>query len=721
MKLRSITLSGAIAALVVAATLSAPAPVRAQAAPAEAEDVQVLTRGPVHEAFAEAVTFTPEPGVIVKTAPPAAIEELPPEQKPDGDNVTWIGGYWSWDDDQNDFLWISGIWRNLPPGRQWVPGYWNDLGDGQFQWTAGYWADSAATETTYIPTPPPRNLDAGANTDAPAEDSTWIPGNYVYVETRYVWRPGYWTPLRRNWTWVPSRYLWTPRGYVYVDGYWDYAVASRGVLFAPVYYHRHIYGDPGYYYTPSIAIALDLFTDHLFVRPRCGHYYFGDYYAARYGGLGYYSAYSWHSGHHGYDPIFAYERWDHRHDHGWELRRRTDFVYFRDHADARPPHTWALMKDMRGDQLKNGHNLMLATTFSGLTKNPAKGQKFVTIDKDHRDKFVTQNKEIVKFGQDRRKSEALDLAAGDHKDNNKKGPFNDKLGHSPIVGLQTDKFGKNEGPPKRPELRNPNLGKLNAATNDRVMSDGTHKNGSLSLAGGGLKPNSDNKGGTNTLDLKGKGKDIIKNPLDSGKGIDPGNKSGTGTKGDLKLNPKGDPKLSLKDQNPKNHDLQINPKGGDQPKNKDLKLDTRPKIQVDPNLKINPQGGDQPKRRIETDSLPKTKNLSINPNGNPSINPTIKPKAQVEPKRDLRINPQGSDQPKRRMDTDVQPKAKNLALDHPIIQPKNPVTPKFDVQPKNQVRELPKSLPQPQSQPSSSGRGSSGGDDNGDKRKKHNN
>ena len=708
MKLRSITVSGAIAAFVAAGTMFAPAPVRAQAAPAEAEDVQVLTRGPVHEAFAEAATFTPEPGVIVKTAPPAAVEELPPEQQPEGANVTWIGGYWAWDDDQNDFLWISGIWRNLPPGRQWVPGYWNDLGDGQFQWTSGYWADSQATETTYITTPPPRNLDNGANSDAPSEDSSWIPGNYVYVETRYVWRPGYWTPLRPNWTWVPSRYLWTPRGYVYVDGYWDYAVASRGVLFAPVYYRRHVYGDPGYYYTPSIAIALNLFAEHLFVRPRYGHYYFGDYYAARYGDVGYYSAYSWHSHHHGYDPIFAYERWDHRHDRGWDLRRSNDFAYFRDHADARPPHTWALMKDMHGNNLKNGRNLMLATTFDGMTKNPGKGQKFVTLDKDRRDKFVTQNKDMVKFGQDRRKSEAVGLAAGDNK---KTGAFSDKLGHSPVVGLQADKFGKNDGPPKRPELRNPNL-KLNAATNDKVLSDGTRKNGSLSLAGGGLKPNTDNKDGTKTLDLKGKGKDLTKNPLDTGKGTDTGTKTGT----------KIDPKFSLKDQNLKNHDLQVNPKDGElikpkidvQPKNKDLKLDTKPKIQVDPNLKINPQGGDLPKRKIETDSLPKTKSLNLNPSGNPNLNPNLKPKALVEPKHDLKINPQGSDLPKRKIDTDLQPKGRNLPLNNPIIQPKSTGkstgTPKFDVQPK--------SLPQPQP----SGRGSSSGsDDNSDKKKKHNN
>ena len=97
-------------------------------APASAEQgVQVLTRGPVHEAFAETVTYDPEPGVIVPKAPPAAIEEVPPEQRLEGANVAWIPGYWAWDDERKDFLWVSGIWRDLPPGRQWVPGYWGQV------------------------------------------------------------------------------------------------------------------------------------------------------------------------------------------------------------------------------------------------------------------------------------------------------------------------------------------------------------------------------------------------------------------------------------------------------------------------------------------------------------------------------------------------------------------------------------------------------------------
>ncbi len=68
------------------------------AAPAAQQGVEILTRGPVHEAFAETVTFDPQPGIKVAKAPPAAIEELPPEQRLAGANVAWVPGYWAWDD-----------------------------------------------------------------------------------------------------------------------------------------------------------------------------------------------------------------------------------------------------------------------------------------------------------------------------------------------------------------------------------------------------------------------------------------------------------------------------------------------------------------------------------------------------------------------------------------------------------------------------------------------
>ena len=455
MKPRYFPMLGALFALTGGGALLLPSVAPALSTEVESnEDVEVLTRGPVHEAFAESVSFEPQAGFIVASAPPALIEELPPEQKPDGDNVTWIPGYWSWDEDQSDFLWVSGIWRNLPPGRQWVPGYWDAIDGGQYQWTSGYWADSTTTEVAYIPTPPPVSVDVGPNIAAPSEDDTWVPGNWMWNEDRYAWRPGYWLPLRQNWTWVPSRYNWTRRGYVYVDGYWDYAVADRGVLFAPVYYRRHVYTDPDYYYTPSIVVSLNVFSSHLFVRPSCGHYYFGDYYSPIYRDRGFYSPFAWHRAHRGYDPIWAYDRWDHRHEKNWVSRRENDFNFFRDNDRFRPPHSWASMNALRGQDFADdrGRSRLFANSFASVVKNPARGQHFQNLDKESRAKFVTQRQEMRQFGQNRRLLEERrnDSAANG---GDKKLAFREKLARSPIVGRQANQFAKNAAPPKRPEAR----------------------------------------------------------------------------------------------------------------------------------------------------------------------------------------------------------------------------------------------------------------------------
>ncbi len=248
------------------------------AAPAVQEGVQVLTRGPVHEAFAEVIAFDRHTGIVVPKAPPDAIEELPPDQKPAGANVAWIPGYWAWDDDTEDFLWVSGVWRFLPPGRQWVAGYWGKSEAG-YQWTSGYWADGKAREIEYLPEPPAAG-NVEPDGEAPSENQAWIPGVPVWNQNRYAARPGYWAKMQSDWEWIPAHYVATPRGYVFVDGYWDYSVNRRGVLYAPVSFDGNAYSQPGFSYSPLYAINTAALIGNLFLRPSYGHYYFGDYYAA---------------------------------------------------------------------------------------------------------------------------------------------------------------------------------------------------------------------------------------------------------------------------------------------------------------------------------------------------------------------------------------------------------------------------------------------------------
>src|SRR5439155_23084190 len=68
--------------------------------------VEVQARGPIHEAFATP-TAEAKPTYGVPKKPPAPIEEMPPEERPEGDAV-WIGGCWAWGDDRAEVLWVSG-------------------------------------------------------------------------------------------------------------------------------------------------------------------------------------------------------------------------------------------------------------------------------------------------------------------------------------------------------------------------------------------------------------------------------------------------------------------------------------------------------------------------------------------------------------------------------------------------------------------------------------
>lgn len=433
------------------------------------EGFQELTRGPVHEAFATTVSYDPEPGMIVTTEPPDLIEEVPPDQRPAGDNVTWISGYWGWDQEESDFIWISGIWRNLPPDRQWVPGYWGDLETG-WQWTSGYWAEEEAQEVAYLPQPP-KSVETGPNIAAPSSSHIWVSGTWVNRESRYAWRPGYWEPGQENWTWVPAHYQWTRRGYVFIEGYWDYDVNRRGVVFAPVRFQRQYYSRPNYYYTPSTVISLNVFINHLFVRPNYGHYYFGDYYAPRYRDNGFYASYSYHSGRRGYDPIYAYSRWENRSDRNWERSRRDNFTYYRDNEAARPPQTWAAMNlRSKGERRGSRDNDEFAQPLAVYAEQREGRQRFEKVSKDNRDRYVAQRQQTREFSKSRR---LLENRADERSANERKNVRSEKLAKSPVVGKRSAQMAASEAPPKRREARSDKRGdkKSDAGTEAGRVTD----------------------------------------------------------------------------------------------------------------------------------------------------------------------------------------------------------------------------------------------------------
>ena len=228
-----------------------PPPVPSEELPAGS---QVLASGPVHEAFATPVTMDAQAPVVVSSQPPASLQETPPAERPEGAGIVWVPGYWAWDADRNDYIWVSGCWRNPPPNTYWVPGYWLHVGTG-WQWVSGFWAPittQAQQTIEYLPMPPAMTGVESVGTP-PQPDQIWVSGCWYWMQDRYVWRRGYWMTQQAGWVWMPAHYVWTPRGYIFCQGSWDYALDNRGVLFTPTYFPPPFACGPDLCFVPACA------------------------------------------------------------------------------------------------------------------------------------------------------------------------------------------------------------------------------------------------------------------------------------------------------------------------------------------------------------------------------------------------------------------------------------------------------------------------------------
>lgn len=317
-------------------------PVLAQQAQpnADGDGFEVLDRGPIHEAFAEPIVdphlAAEADQAVAPQQPPDPINELPPEVRPEGANVQWIPGYWMWSEVQADFVWVSGVWRDAPPGRRWVPGHWTQERGG-FVWSPGFWINDDAAEIAFLPQPPD-SLEQGPSSPAPGDDHFWIPGCWIYQNNNYAWQPGYWYAGQPGWVWTPSYYVFTPAGYVFVNGYWDRPIVQRGFLYASVYWNSPLYRRPGFIYRPRAIVNTGLLLANLFVNPYHRHYYYGGF-GPGYADLGFYRWYAYHQrGPRYYDPLFAYYRWhDGRGRRDWYDDLRRQYARF-DQWDDRPGH-----------------------------------------------------------------------------------------------------------------------------------------------------------------------------------------------------------------------------------------------------------------------------------------------------------------------------------------------------------------------------------------------
>lgn len=294
----------------------------------------VRLRGPLHEAFAAPLAGANEPGKIVEGRPGRPLEELPAVIKPSSPRAVWIPGYWGWDPYEREFIWVSGVWRMPPPGMRWVPGYWTEHNKG-CRWVRGFWYSIKEARLHYMPSPP---VERRQESPAPstAADEFRVPGYWSNKQGEYHWTSDFAAPHKQGWVWIGSHWAWTPRGALFLPGYWDYALANRGVAFAPVRLNADVQTRSGRtaVFAPTVAINLDKLPEAMFVAAGLSHYYFGDYF----GGDLRDELRPWYkpdaSG--DMDPNFAYQRWQRRDQPDWPQALAERYRERRENASSRP-------------------------------------------------------------------------------------------------------------------------------------------------------------------------------------------------------------------------------------------------------------------------------------------------------------------------------------------------------------------------------------------------
>jgi hypothetical protein len=134
---------------------------------------EVLSRGSVHEAFAEPVNLQVQLGLVAPEPPPPNIAEVPPAERPQGQQFAWIPGYWSWDAARGGYIWVSACWRAAPPKMSWMPGYWLPA-QSDWVWVPSHYVATPSVEppgSSRREAPPPRPRQA----EAPQAERVQIP------------------------------------------------------------------------------------------------------------------------------------------------------------------------------------------------------------------------------------------------------------------------------------------------------------------------------------------------------------------------------------------------------------------------------------------------------------------------------------------------------------------------------------------------------------------
>jgi hypothetical protein len=162
--------------------------------------------------------------VYAPKAPPSPIIERPSGVRPDR-NARWIAGYWDWDTERDEYVWVGGSWQIPPAGSIWVAGRWDRDAAGWY-WIPGQWsrrgnpADVAVNGPRWRTTGPPADHPDDEPAPAPGPDFFFVPGHYAPDGDRLAWKPGFWSRSQPGWDWIPSRWVRRANGWDFREGYW---------------------------------------------------------------------------------------------------------------------------------------------------------------------------------------------------------------------------------------------------------------------------------------------------------------------------------------------------------------------------------------------------------------------------------------------------------------------------------------------------------------------
>ncbi len=225
------------------------------ASPGWSTEIRQVEGGPIHEAFIAPITGAVALDAVPNEPPQPITEHIPghPEE-----HQEWVPGYWAWSQTEDDFIWVSGVWRCTPPGKIWIPGFWKQFDEG-WVWIRGFWSAQPDTQLEYIAQSPPDPLEEEVG-NPPSPDHFWAPGYWFYNDTTeaYEWLEGEWETFDPNWVFVPAYYVWRPEGWVLVPPYWDWPMNSCGRAYACIWIplelrHDYIY-EPIWILEPVIII-----------------------------------------------------------------------------------------------------------------------------------------------------------------------------------------------------------------------------------------------------------------------------------------------------------------------------------------------------------------------------------------------------------------------------------------------------------------------------------